>query len=131
VSVKIKDFITRDRKVLMDTFNKKPRPESMLQNQLLLLEVLCDIRKCLVEVLFRTDWLKKAKPLKNPNVAVGKGVTYGEMEGIVLDGAFTEREQLGLSKREEKALSHEDRVKIISKRAQEKKASTEEDVEAF
>jgi len=115
LAFKIKDFVTRDRSVLMSTFNTSPKPESMLQNQRLLLEALCDIRHCLVELLFRTSWLKKAD----------------KFSGIVPDGAFTEREKLGLSRREEKALSHEDKVKVISKRAARKEASTDEDVEAF
>jgi hypothetical protein len=95
--IKIKDYVTRDRGLLMDTLNKAPKPESMIQNQLLLLEVLCDVRKCLVELLFRTEWLKKAAPMK---------------------------------KQDEKRLSMDQRVKIISKRAMEKNAS-DEDVEAF
>lgn len=37
----------RTRQALMETFNKVPKPESALQNQWLLLEVLCDIRDML------------------------------------------------------------------------------------
>lgn len=114
MAVKIKDFITRDTGLLMQTFNTTPRPEGMLQNQRLLLEVLCDIRKELLELLFRTDWLKEATPPKRRKI---------EVETT----PFTEP----LSRREEKALPFEDRVKTISNRAARKKASTDEDVDAF
>lgn len=41
------ELIMRTRKVLMETFNKVPKPEGVIQNQWLLLEVLCDIRDML------------------------------------------------------------------------------------
>lgn len=37
----------RSRQVLRETFNKTPRPEGVIQNQYILLEVLCDIRDLL------------------------------------------------------------------------------------
>lgn len=37
----------RSRQHLLETFNKAPRPECAIQNQLLILEVLCDIRDML------------------------------------------------------------------------------------
>lgn len=98
----------------MQTFNTRPRPESIIQNQRLLLETLCDIRRCLIEILSRTDWLKKAKPPKVTRIEIAK------------DEAATT-----LSKREEKALSFEERKKIISERAARQEAPTDEDVEAF
>lgn len=102
----------------MSTFNTRARPECMLQNQRLLLEVLCDIRHCLVELLFRTSWLKKAEPQKGMKIPE-KDTWVGAGEGKVL------------SRREEKSLDFKDRVKVISKRAKEKETPTEEDVEAF
>lgn len=37
----------RNRQALLETFNKTPRPEGVIQNQWLLMEVLCDIRDLL------------------------------------------------------------------------------------
>jgi len=113
--VKIKDYITRDTKVLMSTFNTMPKIECVIQNQRLILEATCDVRKELLEVLFRTDWLKKASPLKRTK-------TKGDEEEVVPK----------LSKRAEAALGFDERVKIISDRTKKEEAFTkDEEVEAF
>lgn len=114
MAVKIKDYITRDTKILMSTFNTMPKPESMVQNQRLLLEAICDVRKELLELLFRTDWLKKAKPPKATKIKIEE-----------------ERDPPKLSRRAEAALPLEERVKVISDRFTPKEAPTDEDVEAF
>ena len=49
----------RTRQQLKETFNKMPRPEGVIQNQYLLLEVLCDIRDMLYgkkDNNFRAPW---------------------------------------------------------------------------
>lgn len=84
----------------------------MLQNQLLLLEVLCDTRRALVELLFRTDWLKKAAPLKDVKIEINPAAKP-------------------LSKKKEKTLPFEKRVEVISERANRDSVSTEEEEETF
>ena len=115
MAVKIKDFITRDTKILMSTFNTTPKLESVLQNQRLILEATCDVRKELLEVLFRTDWLKKAAPLKRTKIKKDE-------EEVVPK----------LSRSAEKGLPFEERVKLISDRTKKEEAFIkDEDVEAF
>lgn len=56
----------RTRQVLRETLNKIPKPESVIQNQYLLLEVLCDIRDAVLHnansvgipnpVIFKAPW---------------------------------------------------------------------------
>ena len=63
-------FESRTRETLMVSLNNVPRPESIVQNQRYLLEVLCDIRDELKEVLQRLSWLKQ-QPLEEPIKSIG------------------------------------------------------------
>ena len=56
-------FESRTRETLMVSLNTSPKPECIIQNQRYLLEVLCDIRDELKEVLHRLSWLKNTSPL--------------------------------------------------------------------
>jgi len=112
--VKIKDYITRDTSVLMKTFNTMPKLECVVQNQRLILEATCDVRKELLEILRRLSWLGSTKPLKD--------VKLKEDE---------EKPVSTMSKKQEAALPFEDRVKIISDRNAPKEALADEDVDAF
>lgn len=115
MSVKIKDYITRDTKVLMQTFNTAPNLECVIQNQRLILEVTCDVRKELLEALHRLSWLGSTKALK-------KAKTEKKEE----DDAPK------LSKGAEAALPFKERVKLISNRAKKEEVFTkDEEVEAF
>ena len=103
---------------MMQTFNTTPKLESVLQNQRLILEATCDVRKELLELLFRTDWLKKAKPPKATKIKKDE-----------------EEVAPKLSRKAEAALPLEERVKVISDRnaptVNDEEASTDEEVEAF
>jgi len=116
--VKIKDYITRDTSVLMQAFNTMPKLECVIQNQRLILEATCDVRKELLEILYRTEWLKKAAP------PVKKKIKEAE-----------EKPASTMSKKQEAALPFEERVKIISDRnaptVNNEEAPADEDVEAF
>lgn len=118
MAVKIKDYITRDTKILMDTFNVAPKLECVIQNQRLILEATCDVRKELLEVLHRLSWLGSTKPLKDAK--------------IKKDG---EEIPPKISKRAESKLPFEQRVKLISDRnaptVNDEEASTDEEVETF
>ena len=115
MSVKIKDYITRDTKILMSAFNTAPKFECVIQNQRLILEATCDVRKELLEVLHRISWLGSTKPLK------GAKIKKDEEEVVPK-----------LSKKAEAALPFEERVKIISDRTAKEEAFTkDEEVEAF
>ncbi|MFX0198970.1 MAG: hypothetical protein ACFFCW_22845 [Candidatus Hodarchaeota archaeon] len=46
----------RSREILMETFNKSPKPEGVIQNQKLMLEVLIDIRD-FMEIMERKQTL--------------------------------------------------------------------------
>ena len=56
-------FETRTRETLIASLNTSPKPECIIQNQKYLLEVLCDIRDELKEVLNRLSWLKEMPTL--------------------------------------------------------------------
>lgn len=115
MAVKIKDYITRDTKTLMSTFNTMPKLECVIQNQRLMLEVTCDVRKELLEVLNRLSWLGSTKPVKHIKIKRDK-----------------EEEIPKLSRKAEAALSLEERVKLVSARtAKEEAVTKDEDVEAF
>jgi len=115
VAVKIKDYITRDTKVLMQTFNTAPKLECVIQNQRLILEATCDVRKELLEALHRLSWLGSTKPVK------GAKIKRDEEEPAPT-----------LSKKAEAALPFSERVKLISDRTKKEEAFTkEEEVEAF
>ncbi|MCK4384716.1 MAG: hypothetical protein KAW52_00490 [candidate division Zixibacteria bacterium] len=113
--VKIKDYITRDTKILMQTFNTMPRLESVIQNQRLMLEATCDVRKELLEVLRRLSWLGSTKALKDAKIKKDE-----------------EEVAPKLSRKAEAALPLEERVKVISDRTKKEEAFTkDEDVDAF
>jgi len=113
--VKIKDYITRDTKILMSTFNTAPRLESVIQNQRLILEVTCDVRKELLEVLHRLSWLGSAKSVKGAKIK------------MTVDPAAPT-----LSRKAEAALPLKERIKVISERTEKEEAFTkDEEVEAF
>jgi len=116
--VKIKDFITRDTKVLMNTFNAAPKLECVIQNQRLILEATCDVRKELLEVLHLLSWLGSPEKLKKAKIKEAE-----------------EKPVSTMSKKQEAALPFKERVKLISDRnaptVNDEEASTDEDVEAF
>ncbi|MCK4828295.1 hypothetical protein KA005_71865 [bacterium] len=118
MSVKIKDYITRDTKILMSTFNTMPKLESVIQNQRLILEATCDARKELLEILHRLSWLGSTKALKDAKIKKDE-----------------EKPVSVMSKKAEAALPFEARVKVISDRnastVNDEEASTDEEVEAF
>ena len=113
--VKIKDYITRDTGVLMQTFNTAPNPECVIQNQRLILEVTCDVRKELLEVLHLLSWLGSPTKLKKRAKI--------EVEVVPLDQK--------ISRRAESKLPFKERAKVISDRFALKEAPTDEEVEAF
>ena len=98
----------------MQAFNTAPKLECVVQNQRLILEATCDVRKELLEVLHRLSWLGSTKPLKHTEIK-------------------RDEEEVApkLSKKAEAALPFEDRVKLISDRNAPKEAPTDEEVEAF
>jgi len=112
--VKIKDYITRDTKVLMQTFSKMPKLECVVQNQCLILEATCDVRKELLEILHLLSWLGSPAKLKKAKIKKDE-----------------EKPTSVMSKKAEAALPFEARVKAISDRFAPKEAPTDEDVEAF
>jgi len=68
-------FETRSRETLIASLNTSPKPECIIQNQRYLLEVLCDIRDELKEVLNRLSWLKNIPP--SPELSVAPGLALG------------------------------------------------------
>jgi len=99
----------------MQTFNTAPKLECVIQNQRLILEATCDVRKELLEVLHRLSWLGSTKLLKDAKIKRDSEETSPK-----------------ISKRAESKLPFEKRVKLISDRVARENAFTEdEDVEAF
>ena len=115
MAVKIKDYITRDTKTLMQSFNVAPKLECVIQNQRLILEATCDVRKELLHVLHLLSWLESPAKLKKRAKI--------EVEVVPLESK--------MSKKAEAALPFEARVKIISDRNAPKEDSTDEEVEPF
>lgn len=114
MAVKIKDYITRDTKLLMQTFNVAPKLECVIQNQRLILEATCDVRKELLHVIHLLSWLESPAKLK--------------ARAMKEDVPIVDK----MSKKEEAALPFEARVKLISSRQTPEEAPTDdEDVEAF
>ena len=99
----------------MSTFNTAPKLECVIQNQRLILEATCDVRKELLEVLHRLSWLGSTKALKDAKIKKDE-----------------EEVPSKISRKAEAALPLEERVKIISDRAKrEKEFTKDEEVEAF
>jgi len=99
----------------MSTLNTAPKLECVIQNQLLILEATCDVRKELLEVLHLLSWLGSPAKMK-------KKAKIKDEEEVVPK----------ISKRAEKALPFEERVKLISDRTAKEEAFTkDEDVDAF
>lgn len=102
----------------MQIFNTMPRLESVVQNQRLILEATCDVRKELLEILHRLSWLGSTKALKDAKIKKDE-----------------EKPASVMSKKAEAALPFNARVKLISGRfaptVNDEEASTDEDVEAF
>lgn len=115
MAVKIKDYITRDTKTLMQSFNVAPKLECVIQNQRLILEATCDVRKELLQVLHLLSWLESPAKLKKQKIKEDE-----------------EEPAPKISKKAEAAMPFKDRVKLISDRTKKEETFTkDEEVEAF
>ena len=114
MAVRIKDYITRDTNLLMQTFNVSPKLECVIQNQRLILEATCDVRKELLHVLHLLSWLESPAKLKDAKTKKDE-----------------EKPVSVMSKKAEAALPFEARVKVISDRNAPKEDPTDEEVDAF